>query len=67
MHPESKQGGSVKRAFGFDLGKMAFDITQKAEGAAGAAAVTLYVNPLSQSSILAIDICPCCTARTRDC
>ena len=31
-------GGSVKRAFGFDLGKMAFDITSKAEGEAGAGA-----------------------------
>jgi hypothetical protein len=29
-------GGSVKRAYGFDFGKMAFDMTQKAEGEAGA-------------------------------
>jgi len=29
-------GGSVKRLFGFDLGKMTFDVTKKAEGAAGA-------------------------------
>jgi len=31
-------GGSVKRLFGFDFGKMVFDVTKKAEGAAGAAA-----------------------------
>lgn len=31
-------GGSVKRLFGFDLGKMVTDITNKAQGASGAAA-----------------------------
>eukprot|EP00973_Karenia_brevis_P073112 10155322-Karenia_brevis.AAC.1 len=31
-------GGSVKRAFGFDFGKMAFDMTSKSEGEAGAGA-----------------------------
>jgi len=31
-------GGSVKRLFGFDLGKLVFDATKNAEGAAGAAA-----------------------------
>jgi hypothetical protein len=30
-------GGSVKRLFGFDFGKAIFDVTKKAEGAAGAA------------------------------
>jgi len=29
-------GGSVKRLFGFDFGKMVFDVTKKAEGAGGA-------------------------------
>lgn len=30
-------GGSVKRLFGFDFGKMVFDVTKKADGASGAA------------------------------
>jgi len=30
-------GGSVKRLYGFDFGKMAFDVTKKAQGAEGAA------------------------------
>merc|ERR1719272_248918 len=29
-------GGSVKRLFGFDFGKMIFDVTKKADGSAGA-------------------------------
>jgi len=31
-------GGSVKRMFGFDFGKMVFDVTKQADGATGAAA-----------------------------
>lgn len=46
-------GGSVKRLFGFDLGKMAFDLTKKAEGAAGgsvAPPMTLALQGLSMGA-----------------